>query len=194
MSARQAVLGLVIERPGYGYQLAQRMGDRFGAWRWEPTGVYRALDTLAREGDVHPIAEKGSGDTGRAAPRLIYEATPQGVEHFRAWMMAPSSPSPARQELDLKLLFSEIEFIPDLLAQIRSNEQRCINDLGALTSVSGIAAHDSSITLRSIVVRLQADAEVLSLEARIKWLRNAHATLSQAMAKAITPSSPNPGA
>lgn len=187
MSAKHAVLGLVIERRGYGYELAQRLGDRFSAWRWEPTGVYRALDTLAREGYVHSLGAKGTGDAGRAAPRLIYEATPQGQDHFRAWMMRPSTPSPARQELDLKLLFSTIEFIPGLLAQIRSNEQRCINELGTLTGTDEIALHGSSTTLRSIVARLQADAEILALEARIKWLRNAHATLSQVMVDAAAP-------
>ena len=29
MSAKYAILGLVIERPGYGYQLAQRLEERF---------------------------------------------------------------------------------------------------------------------------------------------------------------------
>jgi hypothetical protein len=31
MSAKHAVLGLVIERPGYGYQLPQRRDERFGS-------------------------------------------------------------------------------------------------------------------------------------------------------------------
>src|ERR1700761_2220934 len=142
MSAKHAVLGLVIERPGYGYQLAQRLSDRFGAWRWDSTGVYRSLDMLERDGYVHTYAQKGSGDTGRAAPRLIYQATPSGLDHFRAWMMQPSDLSPVRQELDLKVLFSEIEFIPDLLAQISSNEQRCIDDLGTLAKATDVG-HDA---------------------------------------------------
>jgi DNA-binding PadR family transcriptional regulator len=181
MSAKQAVLGLVIERPGYGYQLAQRLGDRFGAWRWEPTGVYRALDALVRAEEVHSLAEKGSGETGRAAPRLIYEATPRGLEHFKAWMMEPSVPSPARQQLDLKLLFATLEFIPVLLRQIRANEHCCINELGALTGTDEIATHEGSTDLGAIVGRLHTDAEILMLEARVKWLRNAHAALSHVM-------------
>ncbi|HVR05288.1 MAG TPA: helix-turn-helix transcriptional regulator, partial [Solirubrobacteraceae bacterium] len=52
MSAKQAVLGLVIERPGYGYDLAQRLRERFGSSGFAPTGVYSALDQLVAEGLV----------------------------------------------------------------------------------------------------------------------------------------------
>src|ERR1035441_9888450 len=106
MSARHAVLGLVIERPGYGYQLGQRLAERCGAWDWESSGVYGALNSLQRDGYVRSSTEKGTGATGRAAPRAIYEATGAGVDYFRAWIIAFSPPSPVRQELDLKILFS----------------------------------------------------------------------------------------
>jgi len=36
MSAKHAILGLVIERPGYGYQLAQRLEERFGSSAFAP--------------------------------------------------------------------------------------------------------------------------------------------------------------
>ena len=49
MSAKHAVLGLVIERPGYGYQLAQRLDERFSSSGFAPSGVYSALDQLSRD-------------------------------------------------------------------------------------------------------------------------------------------------
>ncbi len=49
MSAKYAILGLVIERPGYGYQLAQRLEERFGSSSFAPSGVYSALDQLSRD-------------------------------------------------------------------------------------------------------------------------------------------------
>ncbi len=49
MSAKNAVLGLVIERPGYGYDLARRLEERFGSSGFAPTGVYSALDQLSSE-------------------------------------------------------------------------------------------------------------------------------------------------
>ena len=61
MSAKHAVLGLVIEQPGYGYQLARRLEVRCGAWGWEPSGVYSALDSLSREGNVRSVGRRAHG-------------------------------------------------------------------------------------------------------------------------------------
>src|SRR4030081_2910204 len=101
MSAKYAVLGLVIERPGYGYQLAQRLEERFASSGFAPSGVYSALDQLSREalgrrrGEVGAAGggEGGGSRTRRAAPRTIYEATEQGIDHFEAWMLE-ASPAP----------------------------------------------------------------------------------------------------
>ncbi len=87
MSAKHAVLGLVIERPGYGYQLAQRLDERFGSSGFAPSGVYSALDQLSRDDLVRSAGEMGAGPARRAAPRTIYEATEEGVDHFEAWML-----------------------------------------------------------------------------------------------------------
>ncbi|HLH14517.1 MAG TPA: PadR family transcriptional regulator, partial [Solirubrobacteraceae bacterium] len=107
----------MIEQPGYGYQLARRLEERCAAWGWEPSGVYSALDSLVREGNVRSVRGKGSGTTGRAAPRAIYEATEKGHDFFREWMFETAPPSPVRQELDLKILFSGPEFLPRLIDQ-----------------------------------------------------------------------------
>jgi DNA-binding PadR family transcriptional regulator len=65
-------LGLVIERPGYGYQLAQRLDERFSSSGFAPSGVYSALDQLSRDELVRSAGELGPGPARRAAPRTIY--------------------------------------------------------------------------------------------------------------------------
>src|ERR1019366_1044930 len=105
MSAKHAVLGLVIERPGYGYQLAQRLDERFGSSGFAPSGVYSALDQLARDDLIRSAGEKGPGPARRAAPRTIYEATDEGVDHFEAWMLGFSPTPPLRDELHMKIAF-----------------------------------------------------------------------------------------
>jgi DNA-binding PadR family transcriptional regulator len=180
MSARHAVLGLVIEQPGYGYQLAQRLEERCGAWGWERTGVYSALDQLVREENVRSARDKGSGATGRAAPRAIYEATPKGRDFFRDWIFEYSGLSPVRQELDLKILFSGAEFLPRLIDQTWSQEQKCIDDLRALTS--GVQARGASRgmpTWSEAALVLQRDAEIKLLQMRIEWLQNARGVMRE---------------
>jgi DNA-binding PadR family transcriptional regulator len=173
MSAKHAVLGLVIERPGYGYELGGRLEERCGAWGWERTGVYAALDQLEREKNVRSVRRKGSGSTGRAAPRAIYEATPTGRDFFRDWMFGSSALSPVRQELDLKMLFSAPEFLPRLIDQMWAQEQNCIDDLQALTSTAHAGVPDQSPTWREAAIVLQRDAETKLLQVRIECLQNA---------------------
>jgi DNA-binding PadR family transcriptional regulator len=182
MSAKHAVLGLVIERPGYGYQLAQRLQERCGSWGWEPTGVYRALDSLAAEGFLRKQGEKGPGESGRGAPRVVYEATPEGLERFREWMTQPSSPVPQRQDLDLKLLFSSTAYIPTLLEQIRACQQTCVDELAALAGSRHVDPEVTPRRIRDILGELQVEREILDLEARMKWLRNAYRTLEHVLA------------
>jgi DNA-binding PadR family transcriptional regulator len=177
MSAKHAVLGLVIERPGYGYQLAQRLEARCGAWGWEPSGVYTALNQLERDEHVRSLREKGSGATGRGAPRVIYESTLSGVDFFEAWISKSSAPSPFRQELDLKILFSGPEFLPRLIDQTWAQEQTCIDDLRVLTSTMQSAPAERMSSWREAAVVLQRDAEIKLLQARIEWLQNARRTM-----------------
>src|ERR1700716_645380 len=91
MSAKHAVLGLVIERPGYGYQLAQRLDERFSSSGFALSGGYSAADQLSRDELVRSSGETASVPGSRAAPRTVYEATDEGVEHFEEWMLDASS-------------------------------------------------------------------------------------------------------
>jgi DNA-binding PadR family transcriptional regulator len=65
MSAKYAVLGLVIERPGYGYQLAQRLEERFGSSEFAPSGVYSALDQLSRDAYIRSRSPTDASSTSR---------------------------------------------------------------------------------------------------------------------------------
>ncbi len=179
MSAKHAVLGLVIERPGYGYQLARRLEERCSAWGWEPSGVYSALDSLAREGNVRSVRGKGSGATGRAAPRAIYEVTPKGRDFFREWMFETSGPSPVRQELDLKILFSGPEFLPRLIDQTWAQEQMCIDVLRTLTSATKPSVPAGPLAWREAAIVLQRDAEIKLLQVRIEWLQDARKVMKE---------------
>lgn len=53
MAIKHAVLGLLLERRGYGYELMQRLEGRLGpAWKLNPSTVYAALDQLEDEGMI----------------------------------------------------------------------------------------------------------------------------------------------
>jgi DNA-binding PadR family transcriptional regulator len=178
MSAKHAVLGLVIEHPGYGYQLAQRLDERFGSSGFAPSGVYSALDQLSRDELVRSAGEKGAGPARRAAPRTIYEATEEGVDHLEAWMLDPSPAPPLRDELHMKIALCRPRNLPRLIEMLGGQELVCLGrlrDLKRLTEQVSPSSRDWSGLMRM----LAPEAEVAFWKARIEWLQNARELLEQ---------------
>jgi DNA-binding PadR family transcriptional regulator len=100
---RFVVLGLLVERPGYGYELQRRLGDRFAFLGVAETSVYRLLDALERSGEIEVRGPKPVGGTPRGAPRVTYEVTGAGHTVFSRWMASPCRLPVVRDELLVRL-------------------------------------------------------------------------------------------
>jgi DNA-binding PadR family transcriptional regulator len=180
MSAKNAVLGLVIERPGYGYDLARRLETRFGSSGFAPTGVYSALDQLSSEALVRSAGSRVGATNERAAPRTIYEATRKGVDHFEEWMLGCSSLAPVRDELYMKIALSKPHNLSRLIELARAQEEECLARLQDLRHPA--TTHSSGGPPRSwsdVAVLLVRDAEVKQLQARVEWLQKARVIMDK---------------
>ena len=178
MSVKYAVLGLLAQRRGYGYDLVQRFEEQVGpAWQLNAGAIYVALDKLEQEGLVRPI--RGDDDapvtrrrTTRGAPRVIYEATQEGLERFEDWMATGSSMSPLREELHLKLALSQPRNLPRLIELTYEQEQACLERIEQHRGGSYVrraARSDQQWSaVASVMVR---DAEIAHLQATVEWLR-----------------------
>ncbi len=179
MSAKYAILGLVIERPGYGYQLAQRLEERFGSSSFAPSGVYSALDQLSRDDFVRAAGEMGPGPARRSAPRMIYEATDQGVSHFEAWILGSSPTPPLRDELHMKIALCRPDNLPRLIDLVYGQELACVGRLHELTqSCERERIAGSREDWPRLMRTLAKDAEIALWKARIQWLQNARELLA----------------
>jgi DNA-binding PadR family transcriptional regulator len=177
MSAKHAVLGLVIERPGYGYQLAQRLEERFGSSAFAPSGVYSALDQLSRDELIRSAGEMGAGRARRAAPHTIYEVTEGGVEHFETWMLDPTPAPPLRDELHMKIALCRPGNVPRLIDAVEGQELVCLGRLQDLKRLSEQVV--SSRDWSRLMGTLAAEAEIAFWNSRIEWLQNARELLEQ---------------
>jgi len=173
MSAKYAILGLVIERPGYGYQLAQRLEERFSSSSFAPSGVYSALDQLSRDGYVQAAREAGPGPARRSAPRMIYEATVEGMEHFDAWMLASSATPPLRDELHMKIVLCRPRNIPRLIDMVYGQKLACAARLRELERLAKTQAAGQSGEWSQQMRMLATETEIASWRARIEWLQSA---------------------
>jgi DNA-binding PadR family transcriptional regulator len=178
MSVKYAVLGLLVQRRGYGYDLVQRFEEQVGpAWQLNAGAIYVALDKLEQEGLVRPVPT-ADGEiptrrrTARGAPRVIYEATVQGVERFEDWMAAGASMSPMREELHLKLALSQPRNLPRLIDLTYEQEQACLERLEQYLGTAAVedllASSEPWSAIASVMVR---DAEIAHLQATVEWLR-----------------------
>lgn len=182
MSAKYAILGLVIERPGYGYQLAQRLDERFGSSAFAPSGVYSALDQLARDELVRTAGEVGAGPARRAAPRMIYEATDEGVDRFEAWMHGSSPAPPLRDELLMKIALCRPRNVQPLIDMVYGQELACMARLRDLKQLSACELGGGEQEWSRLMRTLARDAEIASWKARIEWLQNARELLERLLA------------
>jgi DNA-binding PadR family transcriptional regulator len=137
LSAGEAVLGLVIERPDRGFGLERRLEERFGAARFAYSTAYNALYRMQRQGlvrvaDAEPVSGEPLNGEQRSAREATYEATSAGVVYFRDWLRAPTSAPVLREELHAKIALCEPRDLPRLIDAVHEEELACVRELDAI--------------------------------------------------------------
>jgi hypothetical protein len=115
-----AVLGLVIEQPDATVShIGQCLGQRFHRSRFARSTAHSALPRLAHLGRVHRTHLEQGND--RSLDR--YEATPEGVEAFHAWMFEEPGARPAlREAMYGRIELCRPEDLPRLIEMVRREE------------------------------------------------------------------------
>jgi DNA-binding PadR family transcriptional regulator len=169
-SAKVAVLGLVLERPSYGYELAQRFERVFGgqAWEWvvSPAAIYKALNELEDEELIEEFDPAPDAATSRQ-PKKHYRATAKGARMMRAWLETPLPTDPSRAELLIRLN-SGSALNPTGLAEVLSaHAATCLDELREIARApSG-----------SVFQRLVREQRRLTVQAQLSWIDYALAEL-----------------
>jgi DNA-binding PadR family transcriptional regulator len=160
---RGALLGLLLERPGHGGELAHRLLTRLGeTWRIDPNDVYRLLEQLEAEGLATSCEEPRRGKQRRT--RLVYHPTEQTAEALTDWMEMLLPREPVRLGLQAKLAVARGQDAPRLLIALREYERECLT-LAQLVYPSD-GQTDSWVALFMDCTR---DAIYRMLQAEIDW-------------------------
>ena len=82
MSAKHALLGLLLHRPAYRYQLGERLRERLGpAWKINSGQLYQTIRRLEGDGLIERI-DRAPDDQDELH---VFAITVAGVEEFERW-------------------------------------------------------------------------------------------------------------
>jgi DNA-binding PadR family transcriptional regulator len=171
-----ALLGLVIQRPSYGYELVQRFERTYedALELSSPSQIYTALDALMRRSLIEEVAVSREPDGVVRQPKPHYRATPSGVSGYSEWLIAQAQDERRRSRLFAREL--AVLAPHQALAVIERYEQACLKR----ASCSGALLEDGSLEAAAgaLAARLVCEEERLALDARLAWIEYARRELA----------------
>lgn len=164
MSVRNALLGLLAQRPRHGYELhAAFVAMMGGAQNWDvkPAQIYTTLTRLEEGGLVSQASvEQDSGPEKR-----IYAITPLGHAALSEWFTSGVEPELQRDEFFVKLMLSLATGEASPHRVIQAQRSALYQELHAVTHQRNDA--DPQTALAQILL---LDKVIMHLEADLRWL------------------------
>jgi DNA-binding PadR family transcriptional regulator len=179
MSIRNALLGLLDQRPRHGYELHDAFEAVVGGeqnWDVKPAQIYMTLARLEQSGlVVQESLEQAGGPEKR-----IYAITPEGRLELREWLNAPVKSEHQRDEFFIKLMISLATGEADPRRVIYIQRASLYRELHKLTALRSQA--DPHRRLAQILLYDQA---IMHLEADLRWLDMIEARLEDVISQPL---------
>jgi DNA-binding PadR family transcriptional regulator len=176
MSARHALLGLLLDRPAYPYELADRLQKRLGpTWAVNSGQLYQAIKSMEKD----ELIERDEGPGTGRDDRHIYAITDAGAAEFERWFDKKSSVRISRRPLLVKITLAGPKRLEAALAKIDAYELDCVACLQELTREREEIPDDGRLVRADhLLLRLNLSADILQLEAELQWARHAREMVS----------------
>jgi DNA-binding PadR family transcriptional regulator len=161
-----ALLGLVIERPSYGYELANRFEKAFdGILKLSSRSyVYTTLDGLQGRAMIEQFPGRGAA----RQPRPCYRATRDGLRSYQKQLVAQIHEDRQRSRLLARELavFAQqpeaalevIESVAEMFLDESASLPAAPRDASSVDEISGLAA------------RLEHEEARLAMESKLPWV------------------------
>jgi DNA-binding PadR family transcriptional regulator len=164
MSVRNALLGLLAQKPRHGYELraAFEAVVGYGAWDVKPAQVYTTLDRLEEAGLVERTSDLGEGEE---PARRIYSLTPEGRSSLQEWLASGVPAGHQRDEFYVKLMVALAYEEGDPSRLIHTQRLRLFDELHDVT-----VRRDTLDPRTEIAQILLMDKAIMHLEADLRWL------------------------
>jgi DNA-binding PadR family transcriptional regulator len=178
LSAKHALLGLLLHRSAYPYELADRLQSRLGpTWAINSGQLYQTIQRMEKDG----LIERAGGPAEGRADRHIFAITEDGAKEFERWFDESTSVARlSRRPLLVKITLAGPERLRNALDQIDAYELDCAARLKDLARMKERAVPGEGPHVRAdhVLLRLNLSADVFQLEGELRWARHAHEMIS----------------
>jgi len=164
LSVRNAILGLLAQRPRHGYELRAAFEALIGGeeiWEVKPAQIYT---TLARLEDGGLVTQE-SVDQDGGPERRIYGITRRGRGELNKWFGSGVGGEHLRDEFFIKLMLSIQDEKADPYQVIQAQRSELYQELHDLTNRRNAANPRSALAQIFLLDKL-----IMHLEADLKWL------------------------
>ena len=161
MPIHHAVLTLLSDGPGYGYELKTQFEEAIGP-QWGGLNIghlYQILDRLERDGSLERshLAQSSRPD------RTLYRLTSRGRDELDQWVSEPCVRSGYRDELFLKLFAASRLGAEALARLVAAQRSACFSEIGSLTRLRTQHADEPLVALLidAAIAHTNADLQVV---------------------------------
>jgi len=183
MSARHVLLGLLLDRPAYPYQLADRLEQRLGSsWQVDSGQLYKTVKLLERGGLIERVddaAENPRADN--RAERHVFQITQRGIEEFERWFDQTRDPVRLpRRPLLAKIAFAGPDRLARTITKLDGYEHDCAERLCETIGMRDALPNTEDELLRAdhLLLRLNLSTDIYSLEVELRWAKEARTLLT----------------
>jgi DNA-binding PadR family transcriptional regulator len=178
MSAKHALLGLLLDRPAYPYQLADRMEQRLGpSWRVNSGTLYNTVKAMEEDRLIERVE---SVPTPRG-DRHVYSITDRGVREFERWFeQTPDAVRLPRRPLLLKITFAGPDRLAQAIGKLDEYERECAERLSAVAGMRESLPGTEAPLVRAdhLLLRLNLSSDIYALEGELRWAQHARELLT----------------
>jgi DNA-binding PadR family transcriptional regulator len=169
-----ALLGLLIERPGYGYDLVQRFERTYGdaLELSSPSQIYTALKGLEQRSLIELLPSEDRSADALRQPKPRYRATPEGLNRYQDRLI-----SQVHEERRRSRLFARQLAILDphaALTVIERYEESCLQEPTRALAERSLSSSGGTSAFAS---RLIAEEARLATGTTLQWIEYARREL-----------------
>jgi DNA-binding PadR family transcriptional regulator len=171
VSAKHALLGLLLHQPAYRYQLGDRLQKLLGpAWKINPGQLYRTIQRLEEDGLIERI-DDAEDDQDELH---VYAITVAGAETFERWFdEAVSTARLSRRPLLVKITLAGPDRLKDTLAEIDAYEHSCMTALKTHLALREAIPMRPQVRADDELLRVNLSADIAQLEGELSWSKYA---------------------